>query len=201
MTVYVDNALLRADVPNGIVVVRGVWSHLTATTKAELHQFAETLGLQRKWFQNKPNGWWHYDVTKSKRTEAINRYGAVPIPCSGEAFDPVWHLPGREGVICDPLPGTDFTPPEYGGWTPWHPTITDPCASGHPGDNHRDGEGRLRCNRCDRLLDLTPCGHAGHGATPRAYCDLAITADRAAVAETVPAPLAEHVQDSLFDLA
>lgn len=72
MTVYVDNFRTPARV-NGI---RSRWSHLTADTREELHEFAERIGLKREWFQDKaqPNGLrvhWHYDVTDPKRNEAI----------------------------------------------------------------------------------------------------------------------------------
>ena len=74
MTVYVDNMRLPAKV-NGI---SARWSHLMADTDAELHAFAKRLGLKQEWAQN-PGTWEsHYDVTDSKRSEAI-RLGAVPI--------------------------------------------------------------------------------------------------------------------------
>ena len=44
--------------------------HLFADTTEELHPFAENIGLKKPWFQNK----WdfpHYDLTKSKRIQAI----------------------------------------------------------------------------------------------------------------------------------
>lgn len=91
MTVYVDDMLMAADVPNGARTVRGIWSHLIADTPDELHEFAARLGLRRSWFQE-PKGFgslplnpaslkaqqWHYDVTKAKREQAI-RMGAVPV--------------------------------------------------------------------------------------------------------------------------
>jgi hypothetical protein len=57
------------------------WSHLTVGPDddlAELHEFARRLGLQRRWFQDKPWPRQHYDVTESKRQQAI-RLGAVAI--------------------------------------------------------------------------------------------------------------------------
>lgn len=47
--------------------------HLRADTEEELHAFAQTLGLQRSWFQNHhPNPrFWHYDLTRGKRDQAI----------------------------------------------------------------------------------------------------------------------------------
>jgi hypothetical protein len=74
MTVYVDDSRIPARV--GRLTAR--WSHLIADDRDELHAFATRLGLRREWFQDKPNGRWHYDVTDSKRTQAI-RQGATPI--------------------------------------------------------------------------------------------------------------------------
>lgn len=77
MTVYVDNFRIPATVGN----LRARWSHLTADTKDELHAFAERIGLKRSWFQQKdgPKGvQWHYDVTDTKRAEAIAA-GATPL--------------------------------------------------------------------------------------------------------------------------
>lgn len=80
MTVYVDNARIPATVGS----LRGRWSHLTADTVEELHVFAGQIGLARSWFQTCKNQkscppatcpHWHYDVTDSKRAEAI-RLGA-----------------------------------------------------------------------------------------------------------------------------
>lgn len=42
-----------------------------------LHIFAEQIGLKRKWFQNHTNIP-HYDLTRSKRTLAV-QYGAVQV--------------------------------------------------------------------------------------------------------------------------
>lgn len=96
MTVYVDDATIPATVPNGPVSHTSTWSHLTADTQDELHAFAARLGLRRSYFQDKPRGLWHYDVTKGKREQAL-RLGAVPMPYGTEAFDLIWHKPDREG--------------------------------------------------------------------------------------------------------
>jgi hypothetical protein len=94
VTVYVDDMRLPARVGQ----LRARWSHLTADTKTELHAFAARIGLRRSWFQDKPHGLWHYDVTDTKRRQAIAA-GAVPIRCSTpDTFAHVWHRPGREGV-------------------------------------------------------------------------------------------------------
>lgn len=68
MAVYVDNMRLK-------VTVRGIygsWSHMFADTQLELDQMAEVIGLRSQWMQNS-NGFIHYDVTESKRVEAISR--------------------------------------------------------------------------------------------------------------------------------
>jgi hypothetical protein len=105
ITVYVDNAFIKAKVGS---MRPAIWCHMTADTKAELHEFAEQLGLKRAWFQDPVQqgkarkgspaaGHWHYDVTKSVRSRAVNM-GAVEIGTDLEAFEKVWHAPGREGI-------------------------------------------------------------------------------------------------------
>lgn len=87
MTVYVDDARIRATVGQ----LQGRWSHLFADTSDELHEFAQRLGLRRSWFQDpvvtgRPRARagsraaenWHYDVTDSKRRQAI-AIGATPV--------------------------------------------------------------------------------------------------------------------------
>jgi Protein of unknown function (DUF4031) len=84
MAVYVDAARIPARV--GRLTAR--WSHLTADTQPELHEFAERIGLRRAWFQTCKHNvacqpaercpHWHYDVTDTKRALAIAA-GAVPI--------------------------------------------------------------------------------------------------------------------------
>ena len=84
MTVYVDNAAIPATVPNGSVRHTSRWSHLTADTQEELHEFAAAVGLQRSYFQpgtpigSRPSVAWHYDVTAGKRLQAL-RMGAREI--------------------------------------------------------------------------------------------------------------------------
>jgi Protein of unknown function (DUF4031) len=51
MAVYVDDAGILAEVRNGSRVHVSRWSHLTADTQEELHEFAARLGLRREWFQ------------------------------------------------------------------------------------------------------------------------------------------------------
>jgi Protein of unknown function (DUF4031) len=73
MTVYVDNYRVPATVGR----IKGRWSHLFADTQEELHEFAQSIGLKRSWFQpgkpicGKPSRHWHYDVTDSMQDRAI----------------------------------------------------------------------------------------------------------------------------------
>jgi hypothetical protein len=79
MAVYVDNMRTPATVPNGSRSVSGVWSHLTADTDEELHEFALLLGLKRSYHQpHPPHSRSHYDVTEPKRKAAI-RLGAIAV--------------------------------------------------------------------------------------------------------------------------
>ena len=73
MNVYVDDWRQPAQVGR----LNARWSHLTADTPEELHEFAARLGLRRAWYQDHGHRW-HYDVTDSKRRQAISR-GAEPI--------------------------------------------------------------------------------------------------------------------------
>lgn len=68
MAVYVDESRH----PYG----RMVMCHMVADTLKELHSMAESLGIQRKWFQD--YGIPHYDICKSKRKLAVQN-GAVEI--------------------------------------------------------------------------------------------------------------------------
>ncbi len=74
MTVYVDDMQREARVGR----LNARWSHLTADTDDELHEFAAKLGLKRAWHQKPGTPISHYDVTEPKRQMAI-RLGAVPI--------------------------------------------------------------------------------------------------------------------------
>jgi hypothetical protein len=81
VAVYVDDAMIAADVPNGPVVHHSRWSHLWADTEEELHDFAvNRLGLRRSYFQpaEDHHGFAHYDLTEGKRWQAL-RHGAVGV--------------------------------------------------------------------------------------------------------------------------
>jgi len=75
MTIYVDDVRIPATV--GRYTAR--WSHLFTDDQDldELHRFAASIGLRRRWFQDKPSGA-HYDVTDRLRQRAINA-GAQPV--------------------------------------------------------------------------------------------------------------------------
>lgn len=78
MSVYVDSAGIRADVPNGNRVVRGVWCHMTADSTDELLAMAVKIGLRPSWIQH-PGQWHeHFDLTLSKRKLAVAA-GAIEV--------------------------------------------------------------------------------------------------------------------------
>lgn len=80
--------------------VSGAWSHLTADTDAELHTFAELLGLKRAYHQaSPPHSRSHYDVTERKRKQAI-RLGAVAVRIG---YEP-WRGLGQRRERADYLP-------------------------------------------------------------------------------------------------
>jgi Protein of unknown function (DUF4031) len=62
MTVYVDD--MRA--PFG----RMIMCHMLADTTDELHEMADKIGVNRKWFQANAS-WPHYDIALSKRALAV----------------------------------------------------------------------------------------------------------------------------------
>ena len=77
MTTYVDDMLMAAEVRNGNTEHRSRWSHLTADTVEELHEFAvRKLGLKRSWFRDGRHP--HYDLTEGMRYKAL-RLGAQPV--------------------------------------------------------------------------------------------------------------------------
>jgi len=51
--------------------------HMFANRVEDLHAMADRIGVQRRWFQNKP-GFPHYDICKSKRSLAVSA-GAVEV--------------------------------------------------------------------------------------------------------------------------
>lgn len=71
MSVYVDNAFIAADVPNGARTVSGRWCHMTADSRGELDAMADRIGLRRDWIQHPGTSREHYDVTEPKRRAAV----------------------------------------------------------------------------------------------------------------------------------
>jgi hypothetical protein len=89
VTVWVDDMMMRADVPNGSRVVRGRWCHMMATTTEELDAMALAIGMRTAWRQHTGRPTEHYDVTMSKRALAV-KAGAVEITW-GEGAAITWH--------------------------------------------------------------------------------------------------------------
>lgn len=56
MTVYVDNAFIRASVRSGPLTHSSRWCHMTADTTEELVAMAVSIGLQAKYIQH-PGTW------------------------------------------------------------------------------------------------------------------------------------------------
>jgi Protein of unknown function (DUF4031) len=80
MSVYVDRVQLGYG--------RMVMCHMIGDTPDELHAMAARIGLARRWFQAPPKAsFWHYDISKGKRAEAI---AAGAIDCDRNTF--VGHL-------------------------------------------------------------------------------------------------------------
>jgi Protein of unknown function (DUF4031) len=76
VSVYVDAAIYGYG--------RMVMCHMIADTPDELHAMAGRIGVARKWFQQPPKAsFWHYDIAKSKRTEAV---AAGAVECDRNAF-------------------------------------------------------------------------------------------------------------------
>jgi hypothetical protein len=83
MTIYIDDALIPATVPNGSRLVTSKWSHLMCDTTGpegtrELISFAVRLGMRPAWIQYRGTAKEHFDLTEGKRWQAI-RLGAVQI--------------------------------------------------------------------------------------------------------------------------
>lgn len=68
MSVYVDDA--RIPYRNMTMC------HMFADTLEELHEMADLIGIDRKWFQDKK--YKHYDICLSKRKKAVTK-GAIEI--------------------------------------------------------------------------------------------------------------------------
>lgn len=78
MTVYVDNANIKATVKHKGKNLTSVWCHLTADTTEELDAFAVSIGLKTQWRQ--ATGTWkeHYDLTSTRKVKAI-KAGAIEV--------------------------------------------------------------------------------------------------------------------------
>ena len=74
MTVYVDDMYRSPMGQYG----RMKMSHMAATTTQELLEMADNIGLEHHWIQDKGKWNEHFDVSMSKRKQAI-RHGAVEV--------------------------------------------------------------------------------------------------------------------------
>lgn len=71
MSVYVDDMEAKYG--------RMIMCHMVADTEAELHEMADRIGVDRKWYQYPHKSRWpHYDIALSKRAKAVE-YGAQEI--------------------------------------------------------------------------------------------------------------------------
>lgn len=69
MAAYVDEAVWEW---------RGqLWCHLLADSLDELHDFAQSIGLKKEWFQGHTK-YPHYDMNKNRRYVAVKK-GAIEI--------------------------------------------------------------------------------------------------------------------------
>jgi len=73
MSAYIDN-MMPSIISKNWPYQRAC--HLIADSLDELHLFASSIGLRRRWFQNHSIP--HYDLTESKRALAI-KLGAIPL--------------------------------------------------------------------------------------------------------------------------
>jgi hypothetical protein len=69
MAVYVDKSIWKFK--------NMIMCHLLADTISELHDMADKIGMDRKWFQSTSKTP-HYDICTSKRALAVN-FGATEI--------------------------------------------------------------------------------------------------------------------------
>ena len=73
MSVYVDKPIHKYR--------RMIMCHMIADTIDELHQMADKIGINRKWFQSKASSP-HYDICKAKREHAV-KFGAIEVDRKG----------------------------------------------------------------------------------------------------------------------
>lgn len=52
--------------------------HMSADTLEELHLAASKIGMKRSWFQDKGDGFPHYDLVASRRAAAVKN-GAIEV--------------------------------------------------------------------------------------------------------------------------
>ncbi len=104
----------------------GRWTgggHMLTTDIDELHALAARIGLKREWFQDKTFP--HYDVTASKRRQAIAA-GAIPIDNREIPDDVLMRVPAR-----GPLEGFETRAARMGRR---QPTPAQPTTAGDEAD-------------------------------------------------------------------
>jgi len=69
MSVYVDKPIYKYR--------RMIMCHMLADTIDELHNMADKIGINRKWFQSQASSP-HYDICKTKREQAV-KFGAIEV--------------------------------------------------------------------------------------------------------------------------
>jgi Protein of unknown function (DUF4031) len=105
--VYVDDYRCHRTIKTPSAVVESRWSHMTADTEDELHEFAQvSLGISRRWFEpatrfpeshplfaGQVRAQFHYDVSEDTRILAVT-LGAQSVPWRSldwmDAFIPGW---------------------------------------------------------------------------------------------------------------
>jgi hypothetical protein len=177
MAVYVDDAGIPAEVRNGSRIHRSRWSHLTADTQEELHEFAATLGLRREWFQpgqpigGRPSPFWHYDLTSGKRAQAL-AMGALSMPSRELAL----YCRARAGQPTPASSDPRSAPAEERNQRRRRAAPEHPCPDcGTAELTH----GREVCQACAALRNLQPSPeheyrHLSHG-NPGHMCVLPVT--------------------------
>lgn len=88
--------------------------HLVADLEEDLHALADKIGLRRAWFQPRPRGRSHYDLTPSMRRRAV-RAGAIEL--SREAFVEKIRSLAERAATADAGGGDAGDVPRAGDWS------------------------------------------------------------------------------------
>ena len=100
MSIYVDDMYMPAKIPG---MRPAIWCHMMADTPEELHAFAASIGLARRWAQHEDEPWkLHYDVTKSVRAKAV-KAGAKEITWRESAHMAMDRNPGLRDRLLEAI--------------------------------------------------------------------------------------------------